>query len=205
MNIAAKVPNAMLDSFNGFNKFVNNRIAPSLSWSGGVISSITDLFQAAPGSADSGSMSLAEKYNSTEEIGQQIEKLRTRYYFDEDTTAGNEDAKLCLKKEGNGNLGICDDYSESVQSLARQEQDRKQANPSLPKLKVDVYFAESDIMIGKTGQEYFDQCWQDNEVPNIIEYESMELPGTNHDSTVLDLKKGALEHIFDKVKKASQY
>ena len=202
--LAGKIPNGLFDSWNKVTKFVNRRIAPSMSWSGGVISSTAELFNPGPAKEASGSTPLAELYGTSDEMAKLIEKLQTEYHAAEDSTAGNEDARLCLKKDGEGSWGICENYQQYVQSLVTQEKERNQTNPFASKLKVSVYYAESDMMIGKGGQKYFDECWRQVEVAESIEYESTELPGTNHDSTVQDLEKGALRGLFDAVKKASQ-
>lgn len=194
MNLASKVPNGILDSWNGVMKFINRRIAPSIMWSGGVISTVSSLFKSKD--EDSDSTSLADRYGRSEEYGKEVDELMGSYYFQEDTTAGNEDAKLCLKKEGTGCWGVCEDYEEYVRSLVQKESERR---PDEPKLDIRVYYAESDMLIGKMGQEYFERCWQQVDLAGSISYRSKELPGTNHDSTVLDFNKGAAKEIFDEI------
>ena len=50
------------------------------------------------------------------------------------------------------------------------------------KLRVKVYLAESDMMTGKQGGEWFDNCWRPEVLEERIDYESCTVPGTNHDS-----------------------
>ena len=133
-----------------------------------------------------------------------IEKLQTKYFFAEDTTAGNEDAKLCLKKEGEGNWGACEDYEKYVLDLVQREKARKESNPDQAPLRIQSYFAESDIMIGKGGQKYFEHCWRQEGVDGSgVEFESIELPDTNHETSIVDLEKGALKLVFQEIKKAA--
>lgn len=205
MNLAAKVPNGMLDSWNGLNKFLATNIAPVASWSGGVVSSAANVFKTQRGSDNPESMSPGERFGTSEEVAKQIEKLQMKYFFAEDTSAANEDARLCLKKGTPADWGACEDYEEYVRNLVKQEQSRIQDGSCNPKLKVRVFFAESDIMIGKGGQKYFEQCWEQDDVAQSIDYEGMELPETDHDTAVLDQKKGALRIIFEEIKRTNQY
>ena len=196
MNLASRLPTNMLDSWHSVNKFINEQIVPAASWSGGVVSSITGLFSNSTDSND-----LAEKYGTSKEVAKEIERLEIKYLFAEDTTASDEEAKLCLKKEGSDTWMACADYRAYVTSLAKQEQERRVSNPRESKLKVQVYYAESDIMIGKGGQKYFEECWKQDDVSQVIDFDSQELPGTNHDSALFDPKKGALKSIFEEIKR----
>lgn len=199
MNLLAKIPDSWFNSWNQVNRFINTRIAPTVSWSGGISSSVVNLFQAEPGSSDSGETSVGEKYGVSEEVGKHIEKLQSKYFLAEDTTAANDEALLCLKKGGTGNWGACEDYKEYVGSLAKRERERRSSDQNRSKLQVEVYFAESDIMIGKGGQEYFEQCWQQDGVADAIDFEATELPGINHETAIMDLKKGGLKPAFEHV------
>ena len=199
MNLASKVPIGMLDSWNSVGKFVQQKIAPTASWSGGVVSSVSELFS----SENSNSADLAEKYGTSKAVAKEIEKLEIKYFFEEDTTGANEEAKLCLKKEGADGWMISEDYRTFVQSLVKLEQERKRSSSDRSRLKVRVYFAEFDMMIGKGGQKYFEECWKQDGVSGNIDYDSQELPGTNHDSAMGDHKKGALKAVFEEVKRRS--
>ena len=204
MNWASKVPNGMLDSWNGVIKFVNQRIAPVTAWSGGIITSSSGLFKANTENAELECTRLAEKYGTSAEVAKQIEKLGFKYFFEEDTSAGNDEARLCLKKGDSDAWLICDDYKEYVQSLLDMEKKRAQPESSQPKLKIQVYYAESDIMIGKGGQRYFEECWNRKDVLNVVDFESRELPGTNHETALDDHKRGALKSIFEEVTRGAQ-
>jgi hypothetical protein len=138
-------------------------------------------------------------YGTSDEVGKEIERLRMEYFFAEDTTAANEEAMLLLKKDRSVGWGVCADYHECVRTLCSREQQRRQADSSVPKLVVRVFFAESDVMIGKGGQKYFDDCWKQDGVSDAINYESKELAGTDHDSALIDQEKGALKAIFGEV------
>lgn len=197
MSLVSKIPNSMLNSFGNVTRFINQRIAPAASWSGGILSSVSGLFQAGPG--ESGSTDLGEKYGTSEEVALQIDKLKVKYLFEEDLTGASEEVKLCLKKYGSGNWGVCEDFEKYVPDLAKQEEERRNPDSAQPKLRVRAFFAESDMMIGKAGQKYFDQCWMQNGINNSLDYESKELPETNHDSLLEDHRLGPLKSVFEEV------
>lgn len=195
-NLASKLGDSMLDNWAGIVKFVNTRIAPSMSWSGGAISSVAGMFQSAPAEANAGEDGTAKLYGTTKEVAKELERLQGKFFFAEDTTAGSEDAKLCLKMGGTNIWGACDDYMEFTRILVKQEEERLKADANSTGLKMRVFFAESDVMIGKSGQTYFEQCWSQDGVPGPIDYKSEELPGTDHETVFIDAEKSALPTIF---------
>ena len=159
------------------------------------MSSFANLFQTAPGSEAKDSTTPGERYGTSEEVGAIIEDLKTKYFFAENTTAANQDALLCSKKCEPADWGVCWDYKQCVQTIVEQERSRESSSVK-SELRVAAYFAEADVMIGKGGRTYFEECWRQPGVDEHIQFQSKELPGTDHDSALIDLKKGALEGIF---------
>jgi len=70
-------------------------------------------------------------------------------------------------------------------------------NPTRP-LKLTAYFAASDNMIGKGGQKYFEQCWENANSHGQVEFEAKSVNDTDHDSITL-VEKGCLEEVFGEV------
>ena len=192
--LTAKLPDGMINSFDSINKNMSKRILPIISWSGGIASSVAGLCSAdpEPGAADSGSMTNAEKYGVSEEVGKEIEGLVTKWFHSESTAAANEEILLCVKKDGTGSWGAAEDYEACVRDIAAQERTRLTSENGREKLKLQAYFSEGDIMIGKAGQKYFEQCWQQDGLKEVIEIESTVMPGTNHDTILADYRKGAV-------------
>ena len=143
---------------------------------------------------------LGEKYGTSDKVALQIDKLKVKYFFEEDLTGASEEVKLCLKKHGSGNCGVCEDFEEYVSDLAKQEDVRRKPDLAQPKLRVHAFFAESDMMIGKVGQKYFVQCWTQDGIGDSLDYESKELSGTNHDSVLEDRRLGALKSVFEEIR-----
>lgn len=199
LNWASKLPNGMLDSWNGLIKFINQRVSPSLSWSGGAISSAANMFQNASGEEDGQSDTMAKLLGVSNEVAKEAERLQGKFFFAEDTTAANEDARLCLKMGGTKLWGACENYPQFFRDLAKEEKERQDASASNVGLTIRVFYAESDIMIGKGGQKYFEECWSQEGLPGQIDYRSKELPGTDHETLLIEGDKSALPAIFTEI------
>jgi hypothetical protein len=58
-------------------------------------------------------------------------------------------------------------------------------------------------MIGEGGKAYFEECWKQPDVLEYIDFESQTLPGTDHESVLVDWEKGALQKGFEDIKATS--
>ena len=202
--LLSKLPTGMMDSWADLNIFVNNKVMPSASWSGGLLSSAGSLFSSSastdlPGTEVSTATTPAERYGVDEETAKAIAKLSMKYKFAEDTNGANDEAKLCLRKCEDADWGEAQDYAACIMSIAQNERTLQLQNPGRAKLKVEAFFSGSDIMIGKRGQEYFEQCWQQDEFKKSLDFATKTYPKANHDSLIMDYKKGALRDVFEKV------
>ena len=194
----------MIDSWADLNIFINDKVMPTASWSGGLLSSAASLLSSSastdiPSTEISTSTTPAERYGVDEDTAKAIEKLALKYRFAEDLTGANEEAKLCLRKCEDADWGDAADYVACIKSIAQNECTLQQQNPSRAKLKVEAFFANSDIMSGKRGQEYFEQCWRQDLCKESVDFATKTYPDTNHDSVLMDYKKGALRDVFEKV------
>jgi hypothetical protein len=202
--IAAKLPTNLLDSYAGLNTFINSKIMPSASWSGGIISSAAALFSFPastdiPGAETSTSTTPLEQYGFDEDTAKIIEKLSLKYMFAENTTGVNEEMKLCLQKCDDADWGELADYSSCIRNIAVNEAALVSREPNAAKVSVEAFFGGSDIMIAKRGQEYFEQCWQSDGVKGKVNFTTSTFPETNHDSLLGDQKKGALKIAFERI------
>lgn len=204
MNAVSKLPSGAFSYWSNLTSFINQSVMPASSWSGGVISSLTEMFQGQPGAAntteDSGE-DAQEKYGVDKKTMDEIDKLSTKYAFAEDMSGANDEARLCVEKLGPGSWGDCEDYMAFVRTFAGTERNRINADGAAVKLKVRLHFAESDMMIGKEGQKYFEQCWRQEGVADAVDVDSKEWPSSNHETVLLDLKKGAVRTVFEDVKR----
>lgn len=162
------------------------------------MSSMAEMFQAQPGAADTGdSEDSQEKYGVDKKTAEEIERLNAKYAFTEGMSGGNDEARLCMKKLS---WLDCEDYAEWIKVLSQRESERLRDQSTESKLKFRMHFAESDIMIGKGGQKYFEQCWKQEGVSEVVDVESKEWPGSNHETVLLDFNKGAVRSVFEEIR-----
>jgi hypothetical protein len=202
MNLASKLPVTLIDTWHSVVGFVAQKVQPAVAWSGGVTSAVSGIFQTSNDSSQTDAAALAKKYGTSEDVATLIEKLATKYLFAEDTRGGTEEAKLCLKKGGPDSWLICEDYKQYVQDLLTMEKEGLSTSTARPTLKMRVFYAESDMMIGEGGKEYFEECWKQPDVSEHVGFESHTIPGTNHETLLMDFEKGPLQSVFDEIRSA---
>jgi hypothetical protein len=54
-------------------------------------------------------------------------------------------------------------------------------------------------MIGKNGQSYFEECWGLKSTGGMVDFETVTVMNTNHDS-ICGAQRGTLERIFDEAR-----
>lgn len=124
---------------------------------------------------------IAQNYGLELDQQKEIDSAMMQFMFQENTVGSNSEALHCLRKEPN-TWGICEDYEVFVRELGELERGRY----GVP-VRVQAFFAESDSMIGKKGQAYFEKCWHqrnDGYLSAGFEFESRVMAGTDHDSLV---------------------
>ncbi|KAI0467778.1 hypothetical protein F4859DRAFT_524948 [Xylaria cf. heliscus] len=117
-----------------------------------------------------------------------------RRMMNEDVRGISQDALLLLKRdEYPGCWGTWDDYDKLVPLLAQAEMEmERHATDSSPvsPLRVHVFYAESDMMIGTTvASAWLDNCWRSEQRGEAIDYSTVTIPKTTHNN-ILDLKYG---------------
>lgn len=202
--VASKLPTNILNTYTNLNTFVASKIIPSASWSGGIISSATALFTSPtntdlPSAETSTSSTLSSRYGCDEETAKLIEKLASKYLFAENTSGVNEELKLVLRKCEDADWGDATEYSSCVCKIADNEAEFSTREPNAAKVSVEGFFAGSDIMIAKRGQEYFEQCWQSDGVRDKIDFATLTCPEADHDSLLIDQRNGALKIVFERI------
>ncbi|KXT18847.1 hypothetical protein AC579_3532 [Pseudocercospora musae] len=191
LSAAAKLPNSVLSAWSPLVNFINNTITPMTSWSGGVMSSVSGASQPETGGSLDDS-SAQEKYGVDAATAKELERLWSKWSSEEQAmVGGNDEARLLL---GKGPVGVCEDYMEYVKLLVAAEQAQH-----LSRLEVQLCFAEDDMMIGKTGKDYFEQCWKQEAVHDAIGVETRDFRGTNHETVLVDTQRGAMKMIFDRI------
>lgn len=196
MTLASKLPAYMLDSLSSVQGFINSKVTPALSFSGGLVSSSAALLgqpKAAGSEPSVGSVEdAAEKYGVDVETAKLVRAAAVKFAQAEETTAPNEEAKLCLRKGGEGDWGAVADYRACVRAIAEGERGGAAAAAGKARLRVLGCFAASDAMIGKGGQGYFEECWRQEDVAGCVDFETRTYEGTNHDSVLVDSRRGGM-------------
>jgi hypothetical protein len=179
--------------------FVNNKLAPSILQVAGIVSSTTALLT--PASADpkeSSDTTPLERYGFDEATANLIAGISSKCQSLENISGANEEIKLCLRKCEDGDWGDAIDYSACIKKIAASEAVQSDEEGA-GKLRVNACFAASDIMTGKKGQRYFIECWERNGVGGNVVFESETFKETNHDSVLVDWKKGGLKKVFEQI------
>ncbi|KAF2222960.1 hypothetical protein BDZ85DRAFT_274122 [Elsinoe ampelina] len=196
------LPTGMIDGYAGLTTFVRKNIVPSAVWSGSIVSScaayLTPRGIDNPEGQASTMVTPSKQYGSDEETSRLIEKLSTEYQLAENNTGANEEAKLCLRKCDDAAWGDAADYKGCIGKITANEASQR-SQATLAKLRIESFFAASDLMVAKGGQTYFEQCWRDQNTDSLVEFESSTVPDTDHDSVLADLRKGAVRTIFERI------
>jgi len=207
MQLVRYVPAPAFSVWNRIPQFFLLTAGPALASSGTVVTKFSNALSSGGvvggGGEDRSAVEenrrrLEEGYGLARDVQMELDSLMFKSMFAEDTVGANDEALQCLKK--GGTWGKADDYMEFVRGLADLERRIIADAGSIggkARLKVRAYFAESDAMIGKRGQTYVEECWkgkEDGEFQDVLDFQSMTVARTDHDSLVQSLK--ALERIF---------
>lgn len=194
LKVAGLLPIGLVGSFDRVLQLVNG-MGPALQYSSilsGLVPSLSrEPDPLAPG-ADLDSVTREES----------LQRTMFRQIMAEDVRGVNQDALLLLKRDDfPGSWGTWNDYDTLVPLLAEVEKARRApgsgtgSGAALP-LRVRVFFAETDKMIGtEVAPGWFDNCWRSEQRGADIDYSSVTIPRTTHD-TIIDLRYGVFQQIF---------
>ncbi|KAH8879370.1 hypothetical protein GQ53DRAFT_756098 [Thozetella sp. PMI_491] len=225
LSISSHLPSPLINSFDGIMRFVRGAVVPTWQFSGMISGMISTPF-AALGKDDK------EKDKKIPK-GQQDELCRkylgisaaesnargtvlTEAIFAESTSGANHEALLSLRKEVAGSWGACDNYEtypdtliEKLRDYNRQQSERDAADspPVQTPFVIKAIWAETDIMIEKKGEQYFDSCFQrymqsesstEQDADRVLLYENETIPETNHESLCLP-QYGSLPQVLSEM------
>ncbi|KAM7183367.1 hypothetical protein V8F33_013638 [Rhypophila sp. PSN 637] len=212
----------MLQSFPSSLFGIYHHIPKMINTGGRAFGRLADMFPASSGSGliaggvpsdldpvQRNRQRLDTEYGLSVAVQQELQALVQKSMFGESLSGADSEALFCLRKGPEGLWGECDDYADAVRKLVDLERSR-QNNRDLGVvgrgkkrgLTVHAYFAETDAMIGKKGQTYFEICWngQGHNFDDVVQFRSTTVKDTDHDSVVLSVE--VLEQIFLLVKEA---
>lgn len=192
MRIVQMIPHQAFSIWNQIPKFLNTSgVLTAFDASGALLNQVGSLFSS-PSSTDNqdngpfaeNRRKMMAKCGFSLEDQEIMSNEMSEAIFREDTVGANSEALLCLGKCPEGSWGKCQDFYQYLKDLAQLERTRRSENPNSGKLKVDMYFAESDALIGNGGKEFLEKCWsgENGEYQDAFDYEASTSPNTDHDT-----------------------
>lgn len=139
-----------------------------------------------------------------------IDEKIMEYALLENVEGISQEALFCLKRGPDGLWGEglwedCDGYvsllrhREAEAAAARTAHRQGQQDHDESKLRVDVFFADSDGHSGKYGSQWFDDCWKNSVIgDDLFFYRSTTVPETTHE-TIMRPESGVLGTIFSRI------
>jgi hypothetical protein len=193
MRIAEYIPNKAFGIWNMIPKFFLVDAGPVFASSGTVITKVSNMLHSltagdgAPveSEQEKNLKRLDEVYGLPRAFQPELEKLMFKRMFDESTVGANSEALQCLRKGEEWSWGSCENYAECIKKLLQKE--KEASGDGRKKLQVRAYFAETDAMIGKGGQAYFEKCWRGEEgttSSDAVEVDMQTVIGVDHDTLV---------------------
>ncbi|KZZ90850.1 interferon-induced GTP-binding protein mx2 [Moelleriella libera RCEF 2490] len=184
MSLVQALPSGMINQTDKLANLVHGYVGPVISSSLG--------FVAKAFTKDSG----AEQEAMRREGAKFEEELRTAIgerIFQHGIKGMSSDMLLLLRKDlGPAGWSDWDNYDRLVPRLAES------LAAAHRKLRVHVFYAESDFMSSANGTRYFDDCWNETNRGAAIEYEATTVPGSDHDS-IWNLTVGAMQDMFSEL------
>ncbi|KAE8381251.1 Alpha/Beta hydrolase protein [Aspergillus bertholletiae] len=196
LKMAQYVPVNAFSVWNLIPKFFLLKAGPAFTSSGVAITKTSNVISSGSiFSSDGGNDTELERnrrqieaeYGLSRDVQAELDSLMLQFMFEESTVGANSEALQCLRKGADSGKmwGACNDYGAYVKELADLER-RRHRHTGEEKLKVRAYFAGNDSMIGKTGQEYMEECWTCNteNFKDAFDFETSTFAELNHDSVV---------------------
>lgn len=190
------LPVPLVNQFDHVERFVNTKISPVIGFS-------TGLSTGASASLGFGNkkrlqVKSAEDIAAIELEERLIPKILARCHR-ESVEGLSSEALLLLKRDAPDNVwGDWLDVDRYVPQLAAIESSKERYATSAS-LSIEVFFGESDVMIGTgPGPRWLDECWRLEQRGDLINYRSRVVKETNHDN-ILNIEFGIMEHIFSNI------
>lgn len=142
---------------------------------------------------------IESEYGLPVQLQKELQTVSFKSMLSENMVGADSEALCCLRKGPAGLWGDCDDYALFVRRLSELERSWKadQVVGRSEKLRISIYFAETDDMIGKKGQTYMENCWkgsEGDEFEDVMDFTTTTVSETDHDSVVQSVE--VLEQIF---------
>jgi hypothetical protein len=185
------LPNVVIRNQSYITNFLSSTITPVMQFSGGAASIVLPT----PQREEDDKATIEDIWGVSVAVKRAMDKYQRKYESEEESLGANSEAILCLK--GGSHI---DDLAEYLQQLV-QKLKVSRGQGSRP-LKVHTFLPESDLFTGTSGQDYFKRCWCEIEVSETVNFETISVPTTNHD-TICSPRFGIYDSIFKELKSTS--
>lgn len=128
-------------------------------------------------------------------------RLATASIFAENVEGASDEALICM---GKAEIPSWTSIGDALERVAANELASRKQEVALPKMRIDVFYAMKDQMIGKGGEEYLESCLDKAYERGAFECTSMVIGNTDHNS-VLFPETGAFDLVFEAMKKRPAY
>ncbi|CZT00370.1 uncharacterized protein RAG0_08419 [Rhynchosporium agropyri] len=201
LKLAAALPDTLVGGWNSLVGTIVTTGVPTFQASSAVFSNVANLFKNSrreETSREGEEKVCQDSYGTSLTVYKEIAKHFSIYVFKENTTGGNDEARLCMKSLGTS-WDRCEVYPTFV--LDMKVEWEKRANVNGKKLKLDIAWGEgNDAMIGAAGMKYFKECFKQEKLGEGIEVEVNEIAGAEHDS-IIDPCFTPMRELLDRVSK----
>ncbi|KAH9214438.1 Alpha/Beta hydrolase protein [Leptodontidium sp. 2 PMI_412] len=202
LKIAAALPNPLI---NGWNSIIGGIITtgiPTFQASSTVFGNVTNVFKNNAREAiskEAQEKSCRDSFGFSLAVHNEVTKNSGKFLFAENTSGGNDEARLCMKSVPGSSWDRCEVYPTFVLDLKIEWEKRAKQNGK--KLRLDIVFGEgNDAMIGAVGMKYFKDCFKKENCGEGIEVEVSETPGASHD-TIIDPCFAPMRELLNRVSK----
>ncbi|KAH8127748.1 hypothetical protein LI328DRAFT_164773 [Trichoderma asperelloides] len=132
---------------------------------------------------------IESEYGMPLELQKELQALTLKSMLNENLVGADSELLQCLRKGPAGLWGECEDYALFVKRLAELERSRRAREGDIngENLRIDAYFAETDVMIGENGQKYLEDCWRgsgEDDFHDVLNFTATTVDETDHDSVV---------------------
>ncbi|KAL7784670.1 hypothetical protein V8C37DRAFT_413270 [Trichoderma ceciliae] len=190
MSIVQSLPVSFIGSVDKVARLINNHIGPfvgvALDFSLSLMNKLTPVL------LQQGCVVIDKDARFEEELWPAVIKR----IYTEGIQGTSSDAILLMQKvDGMAGWSDWGDYDTLMPRLAEA------LRASGRRLRVDVFYAENDFMIGSghsKGAEWFNRCWDSQNCRDAIDYCSTAVKGADHDG-IWHLRWGVSQKVFEKI------
>ncbi|KEQ92145.1 hypothetical protein AUEXF2481DRAFT_432976 [Aureobasidium subglaciale EXF-2481] len=184
MQVVNKLPSSWIGKYHHIQSFVAGSIAPSLQLSSAML-----------GLKSSGltETESVKWHGMDKQTWDQVSTLQGKWSRLEDMSGISADCLFCLQEDGK-DWGDYANLSELISTL-------QQTYPKgTRQLTMQAYFAETDVIVGKGGQKYFERCWREGNAGQEVKFQARVVEGSDHDNIPL-AEKGCIGEMFKEIKR----